>query len=79
MRPGRDAELAERLVAQLREARQARGLSMQSLADATGLHRTAIGLIERGRRRMTIEVAARIAWALDLSLADLVAAAERAE
>lgn len=76
MATGGDAELAARLVAQLREAREARGMSMQALAQSAGLHRTAIGLIERGQRRMTIEVAARIAWAMDLSLTELISVAE---
>ena len=57
--------------------RQVLGLSLEALAQSTGLHRTSIGLIERGKRGVTLESAAAIARALDLSLADVVAVAEQ--
>ncbi|WP_082537825.1 helix-turn-helix transcriptional regulator [Angustibacter sp. Root456] len=76
MQPRRDEEFAKVVVDVLREARLARGWSLERLGDEAGLHRTSIGLIERGKRRMTLDVAARLAWAVDMSLSEVVAAAE---
>jgi ribosome-binding protein aMBF1 (putative translation factor) len=61
----------------LAAARRERGWSMEVLADEAGLHRTSIGLIERGERRVTLQVAARLAWAMDLSLSDVCREAEK--
>ncbi len=41
-----------------------------------GIHRTSLGLIERGKRGMTLDVASHLAAALDTRLSKLVAAAE---
>lgn len=38
----------------VREARKAAGLSQEALADAAGLHRTYISLLERARRSPTV-------------------------
>ena len=74
------AEEIDRLTALLAKAlksrREERGLTLDGLASAAGLHRTSLGLIERGRRGMTVGVAARLCWALDLSLAEAVALVE---
>jgi DNA-binding XRE family transcriptional regulator len=50
---------------------------MERLADEAGLHRTAIGLIERGLRSMSLDVADRIAWSLGLRLSAVIDDAER--
>ncbi len=62
-----------RVVARLRENQ---GLTLEDLAAEAGLHRTAIGLIERGERHATVASAANIARALGLTLSELVARAE---
>lgn len=66
--------VAERLAAARREL----GWSMDRLAEESGLHRTSIGLIERGRRSMTLDVADRLARSLGLRLAEVVDDVERA-
>ncbi|MFC6008059.1 helix-turn-helix transcriptional regulator [Angustibacter luteus] len=67
---------ARSVAEELAVARRERGWSMEQLAGEAGLHRTSVGLIERGERGVTLQVAARLAWALDLSLGDLCRAAE---
>lgn len=62
----------------LSAARQQEGLTMEEVADRAGLHRTYIGLLERNARQPTLAVAANIAGALGLSLAQLLGEAELA-
>ena len=52
------------------------GLTLEQLADKAGLHRTSIGLLERGERAPTLGVAAQIAEALGYPLSDLISKAE---
>ena len=73
----RDAELSRSVAQRLAAARRERGWSMDRLADESGLHRTSIGLIERGRRSMSLDVADRLAQSLGLRLSDLVRDAEQ--
>ena len=54
-------------------ARTSRRMTQQELADASGLERTYISLIENGRQNLTIEAALKIANALDVSASDLLA------
>jgi transcriptional regulator with XRE-family HTH domain len=61
----------------LREYREAEGLSQETLADKAGVHRTYVGLVERGQRNPTLEVGLRLATALGLTLTALIEAAER--
>lgn len=48
------------------------GMSQEKLAERAGLHPTYIGMIERGTRNATLDVAARIAKALKIDLPKLV-------
>ena len=56
----------------IRQRRQAIGLSQEALADNCGLHRTYIGAIERGERNLTVNTLARVAEALGCTAADLL-------
>ena len=49
----------EALVRVLRNEREAKGLNFEDLGAATGLHRTTLGLYERGERCPTIHAALR--------------------
>ena len=60
----------------LRQHRLERGLSQEALAEAAGVHRNYVGLVERGELTPTVEVAKRIADALKAPLAVLIAEAE---
>ncbi|WP_299932292.1 helix-turn-helix transcriptional regulator [uncultured Nocardioides sp.] len=74
----RDAELSRLIAGRLASERRELGWSMERLADEAGVHRTSIGLIERGQRSMTLDVADRLAQSLGLRLSELLKDAERA-
>jgi transcriptional regulator with XRE-family HTH domain len=71
------ALLTRHVAEQLDAIRRERQLSLDQLAHESGMHRTSISLVFRGRRGLTIERASELAKALGVSLADLVAEAER--
>jgi transcriptional regulator with XRE-family HTH domain len=52
-------------------------LSQEALAEMAGIHHTYVGLVERGERKPTLDVAERLARALGKKLSDLVKEAER--
>jgi ribosome-binding protein aMBF1 (putative translation factor) len=52
----------------LREARKARGISQEKLAELAGLHRTYIGSVERGERNITVDNMERLAHALGVAI-----------
>lgn len=54
-------------------ARTGRGMTQQALAEASGLDRTYISLVEHGRQNLTIGAVLKIAHALDVPIGDLVA------
>lgn len=60
----------------IRRLRETEGLSLESLADKAGIHRTHLGLLERGERQPTLGVAIRLAEALDFSFSELMLKAE---
>lgn len=55
----------------LRARREARGLSQVALADAADLSRQSVGAIEAGRTTPAVDVALRLARALDCTVEDL--------
>ncbi len=70
---GRDAvsELAD----QIRKLRRAKGWTLDELATASGVSRSMLSQVERGKANPTLAVAFRIARAFAVSLDDLVVAA----
>jgi transcriptional regulator with XRE-family HTH domain len=56
----------------VRNRRIAAGYSQEKLAESAGLHPTYVSMIERGVRNPTLDVSARIAKALKVSLPRLV-------
>ena len=61
----------------VRDQRAKKGVSQEDLAHDAGLHRTYVGLIERGLRNPTIEVGNALALALGTTLSDLIRRAEK--
>jgi len=52
------------------------GISQEELAEKSGLHRTYVGMIERGEKNITVLSATKIAKALGVPLSSLIKAAE---
>ena len=58
--------------ARLRAEREARDLTLEDLAELSGLHATSIGLIERGERDLQASTLLRICQAMGLDPAEVV-------
>jgi transcriptional regulator with XRE-family HTH domain len=58
--------VAQRFGANLVHCRERAGLSQESLGEQAGLHRTAIGLLEKGARIPRIDTLLKLAVALDV-------------
>lgn len=66
-----DTPLDERIAARVRELRAAAGLSLEALAQRSGVSRSMISLIERGESSATAVVLEKLATALGATLASL--------
>jgi transcriptional regulator with XRE-family HTH domain len=56
----------------IRDLRKQKSISQEDLAFKAGVHRTYIGMIERGKKNITLENINKLAIALDISIADLL-------
>lgn len=56
----------------IRELRHAKDMSQEELAAHAGVHRTYIGMVERGEKNVTLVTLLRLAAALDVPPAELV-------
>lgn len=56
-----EGELQKVLGRNLRQYREARGISQEDFAEVFGVHRTYIGGVERGERNLTLKSLERIA------------------
>ncbi len=65
------------LAANLRRARQARGLTQDDIAALSGVNRAYVSDLERGKRNIGIDCIGRIAAALEVPAASLLLPAER--
>jgi transcriptional regulator with XRE-family HTH domain len=68
-----------RLARKLRLLRVLREWSQEDLADASGLHRTYISLIERSACSVTLDNLERLANTFDISLSELLDVADTTE
>jgi transcriptional regulator with XRE-family HTH domain len=57
----------------MRKARAKRDLSQEAFAERCGLHRNAVGLLERGERAPNLDTIVQIAEGLDLRPSKLMA------
>jgi transcriptional regulator with XRE-family HTH domain len=62
----------------LRELREEKGLSQEALADASELHRTWIGMLERGMKLPTLVTLTKLSKGLELPAHKIVAKFEAA-
>lgn len=67
----KDSELLA-LGARVRELREAAGMTQEGLADASGLHWTYVGQIERGERNPTFKNVVKLARGLSVSPGELM-------
>lgn len=56
----------------MQKVRKEKGITQEALAAKLSMHRTYIGLIERGERNPTIRTLYKIAKALEVSASDLL-------
>ncbi|WP_369770627.1 helix-turn-helix domain-containing protein [Herbaspirillum sp. YR522] len=70
--PPKSSQLVHTFALNVRERRRALGVSQEALAEAAGVHRTYIGMIERGEKNVTIYNIERIAIALDVTASSLL-------
>ena len=61
----------------MKERRLKLGLSHQQLADKAGVNRSTISLLESQQRNPTVQLAARVAEAMDCKLSELLKLAEK--
>lgn len=66
-----------RLGRAIRRVRMRNGHSQEALASRAGVHRTTMSEIERGVSNVSVDIAERLAAALDISLSRLFAEAEK--
>jgi DNA-binding XRE family transcriptional regulator len=60
-------DVALRIGANIRRERRQAGMTQEELADRAGLHRTAVGLLERGHRMARADTLLQLAGALSIS------------
>lgn len=71
------SEIAKSLGKTIREHRKAHRLSQERFGELAGVHRTYVGMIERGEKNITLSNLVKIANALGLTLSELIRAAEK--
>ena len=69
--------LVENLGRGVQKRRQAKGLTQESLAELTGLHRTYICDVERGARNVSLSTLALLAYALGTTISKLTAGIDK--
>jgi len=62
--------LQKKIGMRIRELREAKGISQEAFADACGIHRTHMSLLERGKVNVTVNTLYQITSTLGLRLAD---------
>ncbi|MBL9185840.1 MAG: helix-turn-helix transcriptional regulator [Opitutaceae bacterium] len=74
----RIAAVTSQIARILREEREQRGLSMNTVSERSGLSQPMVSLVERELRNPTIDTLLRLAVALELDLSDVLQRAQRA-
>jgi transcriptional regulator with XRE-family HTH domain len=74
-----EAVSSERLGARVRALRGERGLTLEALAEGSGVSRAMISKVERGEKNPTLVIAARLAEGLGVTLSQLAGMEDRRE
>jgi transcriptional regulator with XRE-family HTH domain len=56
----------------IKAVREQQGVSQEKLAELAEIDRTYVSMIERGKRQPTLEIASRIANALNMRLSEVI-------
>ena len=72
-----ESPLSKRFGVTVRKRRSEAGLSQETLAELAQLHPNYVGMVERGIRNPTLDVASRIAKALKVDFPTLIKEAEQ--
>jgi len=64
-------DLALEFGKRVRALRQSMGISQEDLAERASLHRTYIGMIERGEKNITLSNIEKVATALEVTISEL--------
>ncbi len=65
-------DILKRLGQQIRDLRLEKSISQEELAAIAGVHRTYIGMVERGEKNITILTLARLSEALGVNLTKII-------
>lgn len=65
-------DVLEKFGEKVQKVRKSKGISQEGLASMLSMHRTYIGMIERGERNPTIRTLYKISKALKISSSDLL-------
>ncbi|EGR0502823.1 XRE family transcriptional regulator [Vibrio cholerae] len=71
-----DRDLAQAFIQLIKSLRESKGFTKEYFADLAGVHRTTIGLLEKGERFPTLQLSAQLADALNVSLSELIQESE---
>ena len=69
---GTTSRLVSLLAKNVRELRDKKGISQERLGEIAGLHRTYIGMIERGEKNITLVNLEKLAKALGVRASSLI-------
>lgn len=67
-----NADIQLRFGQKVRQRRLFLGISQEELAERVGVHRTYVGMIERGEKNITLRNIMKFARALDMPIQDLM-------
>lgn len=71
-KPTTHRHILETFGSKMQKVRQSKGITQEELASILSMHRTYIGLIERGERNPTIRTLYKIAKALKVKASELL-------
>lgn len=69
-------EITKTLGQVIRDRRRSKGLSQEELGEIAGMHRTYVGMIERGEKNITLANLVKVSQALDITASELLRQAE---
>ena len=69
-------DLTKALGRVIRDRRRERGLSQEQFGELAGMHRTYVGMVERGEKNITLTNIVKVGQALEIPASELLRLAE---